>query len=634
MAVKGESDYIFGLHDIGGERLMEGVEYKCWIVKSDGIAEPSDGKTFECRPIDPKHPPTYSAWTDKGYGFIVRLNAGYARTGTIPLPQYYDEFAKCAAAWVKAAEGDARIWVIGNETNNDKEWPAGEVIEPEQYVDCFTRVRRAIKAIKGVGPKHQVVLQALSPEGSPKFPDPLKYYDCMWEELGKRGSSIDDIVDGIALHAYSPGDPSSDPSFAKFKKFLKRTPDWARGLPVYITETNMGEVGWNKDIHDWVFDAYSVVEEWNRYPANQTVRALCLYRWSAHEGDPKYGIEDKEFVQEQFKAALATNYRWKNPPYGRFFIQGSIGAVGDFEAVVAAPWRPDVTGLMHWDRSNDVPGNPWELQGRFGGGVNFSAATVQQSNWDGNLESVAIWGQNLTHFWRNQLGEWIPDRTFESSNVSGVPAFIQGRFGDRGNFEVVVPRPGPEGGIGHYYRNNNNPADPRWFSTTTFGNRKGYIYAAVALIQSHYGDLEVVARTGSTLHHYRRGRDGRWEGPIAIDIGVEVTGTPGFVQARYTEPGNFVVVIPLVEGGLARVERLNEDNKFPNGQQPWVLKEKFAQQPINMHYGAASVLQSNYGDLGNLEVLARENGTSKLHHWYYNTGPGRLGWVGPTDKFG
>src|SRR5438093_8379125 len=64
MAVKGESDYIFGLHDIGGEWLMEAAERKGWIVHTDAIAKPSDGKTFECRPIDPEHPPTYSTWTD------------------------------------------------------------------------------------------------------------------------------------------------------------------------------------------------------------------------------------------------------------------------------------------------------------------------------------------------------------------------------------------------------------------------------------------------------------------------------------------------------------------------------------------------------------------------------------------
>lgn len=44
--------------------------------------------------------------------------------------------------------------------------------------------------------------------------------------------------------------------------------------------------------------------------------------------------------------------------------------------------------------------------------------------------------------------------------------FIQSRFGNRGNFEIVLPRTG--GGLVHFWRNNDAPANPwPWGGTDT-----------------------------------------------------------------------------------------------------------------------------------------------------------------------
>ena len=96
----------------------------------------------------------------------------------------------------------------------------------------------------------------------------------------------------------------------------------------------------------------------------------------------------------------------------------------------------------------------------------------------------------------------------------------QGRFGHRGNFEMVVPL--TAGGLAHFWRDNDDPALP-WNGPIPFGSSDSY--DAVTLFQSNFtssgngaGNLEVVARSGNRLDFYWR-EDAApfpWHGPFTI----------------------------------------------------------------------------------------------------------------------
>ncbi len=108
-----DSEFIFGIHEPGGENHMLELGRPGWIVFTEGIgADPNDMSGRDYRP-----------WTDKGLGVIVRLNNGYSPAGTIPNQARYAEFAARCANFVKNSPG-CKIWIIGNEMNFAIERPA------------------------------------------------------------------------------------------------------------------------------------------------------------------------------------------------------------------------------------------------------------------------------------------------------------------------------------------------------------------------------------------------------------------------------------------------------------------------------------------------------------------------------
>jgi hypothetical protein len=195
-----------------------------------------------------------------------------------------------------------------------------------------------------------------------------------------------------------------------------------------------------------------------------------------------------------------------------YLIQGNFGSRGNFELVIPCGRR----GLAHYWRGNDTAQFPWHGPNRFGRST-VAATSLIQGNFGrrGNFEVVARVGSRLVHYWRanDRSGfPWYRTVTF-GSGVAGNPSLIQGNFGQRGNFEVVVPR--AAGGLSHYWRANNTSGYP-WHGPNNFGRGR---YDEVALIQGNFGrNLEVVARRGSTLHHYWRESNSpfRWHGPHAI----------------------------------------------------------------------------------------------------------------------
>lgn len=177
-------------------------------------------------------------------------------------------------------------------------------------------------------------------------------------------------------------------------------------------------------------------------------------------------------------------------------IQSTHGAQGHLEVV--APLEGG--GLAHWWLDTDSAGGGWTGPTPFGSGP-VTAAALIHSNFGpvGHLEVVALVGDELIHWWRDDGGtwQWTQGPTF-ATGVVGAPALIQRPQGPQGNFEVVAPLEG--GGLAHWWRGN----DLVWHGPSTFGGGGGV--RAAALIQSNVGpagSLEVAALAGDDLIHWR-----------------------------------------------------------------------------------------------------------------------------------
>ena len=147
------------------------------------------------------------------------------------------------------------------------------------------------------------------------------------------------------------------------------------------------------------------------------------------------------------------------------------------------------------------------------------------------------------------------------SGVTGNPGFLQGTYGNQGNYEMVVPL-GDH--LSHYWRDNDAAGYP-WHGPIELpppvhGSQGPGVFAlpvtftAATALQSSIGpgNLDVVAlastTTGTFLLFY--GRDGAgWHGPTPLVADGQqvsgVTGNPGFLQGTYGNQGNYEMVAPL-----------------------------------------------------------------------------------------
>jgi len=317
----GESPYIFGIHDPGGESLMAEKGKKGWVLVTEAIGRnPSD---FNSR--------SYADLESAGYGVIVRLNHDYANPGsgnfpgTIPKQdsnsQSYQEFAVRCGNFVEHSSG-CHIWIIGNEMNHPSEWPGGEngqMITPAMYVDCFLRCRAEIHKRPNHG-YDQVITGAIAP-----WPDRARYAG---NERGDWVKYLKDVLtlardkcDGIALHTYTHGPqaakitsastmdaPFTDRyfEFRAYRDFLDAVPASMRILPVYITETDQNDP-WAHTNTGWIQAAYAEIDKWNQDATHSKIRCLLLYRWLAHD---QWSFASIQEVKDDFRAALSHDYRW------------------------------------------------------------------------------------------------------------------------------------------------------------------------------------------------------------------------------------------------------------------------------------------------------------------------------------
>ncbi len=188
--------------------------------------------------------------------------------------------------------------------------------------------------------------------------------------------------------------------------------------------------------------------------------------------------------------------------------------------------------------------------------------------------------------------------------MTGNPALIQGVFGGRGNFELVVPL--GTGGLAHYWRNNDEPGLP-WNGPFPFGTDAGTV-DSVTMIQSNFGspgNLEVAARIGDALHFFWRDSAPPWTWHHGGIVTRGVRGNPALIQSRHGQRGNFELVIPRDRGGLVHLWRNNDAPGLPwSGHTPFGDGDP---------YDEATLIQSNFGSplLGNLDVTARTGGNTR-----------------------
>jgi hypothetical protein len=98
-------------------------------------------------------------------------------------------------------------------------------------------------------------------------------------------------------------------------------------------------------------------------------------------------------------------------------------------------------------------------------------------------------------------------------------------------------------------------------------------------------------------------------------------GTPSLLQSSYGIRGNFELVVPLAAGGIAYFWRNNDDEKLP-----WNGPVEFGADAGRLD--GVSLIQGDFGEKGNLELVAADRGGHELMH-FWRDGESFLGWYGP-----
>lgn len=306
---KGESDFIYGIHDRGGAHVLKG---KGWVVQAEELGcDPNDWSSA-----------SYADLADQSLGVIVRLNHGYGPSnGTIPVVERYEDFAVRCGNYVEKSAG-CHIWIIGNEPNLGCERPQWQPIRATMYANCYRLCRREIRRRPG-HENDQVIVAAIGPWNVETGPWIDYFRDLLWELNVNTVHGCQ--VDGIAIHTYSRSpwpqdvetDARMDPPFSHlhsgfrtYQDFMAAVPPWARHLPVYITEANQNNP-WQNGNTGWVQAAYAEIDRWNGGRDHQQIRCVALYRWEKYD---QWHIAGKSGVIEDLRVALTYGYRWGSRP--------------------------------------------------------------------------------------------------------------------------------------------------------------------------------------------------------------------------------------------------------------------------------------------------------------------------------
>jgi len=294
----GESFSLYGIHfqapfrgqlRTGGEQIMAEMNTRGWVLFFGYVCF-RDGASNTI-------PTDFRPWADAGYGVIVRVDSC---GGSVPHEADYAAWAARVADYVQRTSG-AHIWVIGNETNLSDEHPRYDgytkSVSPQQYATVFTMVRNGIRSLPGHG-NDVVAMQGISRDSA--------YHRAVLLAIGEGN------VDGFALHAYTDGHNPAEIAGrfrSEYQGFLSATLEWARSLPVWITEASPIYSGWTDRNNGWVKAMYAEVDAWNQTPGTQKVRGVMMFIWSP-VSLRKYDFHNKPQVIQDWREAMTNDYRW------------------------------------------------------------------------------------------------------------------------------------------------------------------------------------------------------------------------------------------------------------------------------------------------------------------------------------
>ena len=169
--------------------------------------------------------------------------------------------------------------------------------------------------------------------------------------------------------------------------------------------------------------------------------------------------------------------------------------------------------------------------------------------------------ESLQYFARANNPTWAWDDPQElpgssGRSYSGNPVLIQSSVHPGLSLDVFAPL--ASGGFGHWWH-----SDSGWQFDGVFESSLGHI-SALALIESSFGQFELLIRRGASLESLSRdarGSDTSWTTPQQIFDNA--AGMPGFIQSNHGQHGNFEVVTPNRNGGLSGNWRNNDDPTHP-----------------------------------------------------------------------
>lgn len=300
-----------GLHDIEATAI---AIPDSWVIDTIALSENPQPKTYP-----------------KSLNIIARLNFGYGSTGTLPVSSEYNAFAQTVAMHVSGTLNCKR-WIIANECNLSREWPAPsglpQPIYPWDYAACYKLCRQAIHALPGH--ERDEVLVA----GSGPWNAELKYSDNPNGDWITYFSDVIDLCgndqDGFALHAYthsydaalvsstarmaSPFE-SRHYEFRTYQDYCNAIPDRLSHLPCYITEAN-GNGPWQAV--GLMSAMLAEIDDWNRFSGLPLIQCVAFYRYPHYDD---FFIEGRADVIAEYQAAVARGYEsplpvppWPEPP--------------------------------------------------------------------------------------------------------------------------------------------------------------------------------------------------------------------------------------------------------------------------------------------------------------------------------
>ncbi len=358
-SLRGESPYVYGIHDMPGTlSTLDGLlNRRGWVLLM---------KYLQGGPAP--YDPFIDQLANAGYGIVVRLHWDTGDgEGTVPVPALYATFAANAKLTVQN-NPSAKYWIVGNETNLCSEWPRGTgfacngtrpttQITPQSYAQVYTLTWDRIHELDGMVPNLHVI------------PAPTAVWAGDVPQWGATDFLCDFTritqlvphhkIDALAFHpkthvhtraavtSLAQSNPVFDCGhnqrvyweFPVYRDLLSRVPVDLRDRKVFLTELNPHEgVGWNNVNNGYLVEAYDEINRWNRGQVagwtGQRITGMMVYRWGG--GEPQWRLADRPNVQQDLRDAVTRGYRWDFAPPWSAWTRVTAGGVTSAAPVVVA----------------------------------------------------------------------------------------------------------------------------------------------------------------------------------------------------------------------------------------------------------------------------------------------------------